>query len=96
MSQVLTVSDLPALMTVLGNAAHYTSALGTQLGLDPRRVDALNWEARGDSKEFLRRVLQERLFQKSPTLTFQALLDVISEPPVGDEDLAWRLRQHFM
>ncbi len=63
MTQVLTVSDLPALMRVLGNAAHYTYQLGIQLGLDLNLVHTLEKQSRGELTDFLSRVLETRLIQ---------------------------------
>ncbi len=95
MTRVLSASDLPALMRVLGNAAHYTCQLGIQLGLDLNLVHTLEKQARGELSDFLSRVLETRLAQTTP-LSLQVLLNTISRPPIDDEDLAWRLEQSFM
>ncbi len=95
MTRVLTASDLPALMRVLGNAAHYTRQLGIQLGLDLNLVHTLEKQARDELSDFLSRVLDTRLAQTTP-LSLQVLVNTISRPPIDDEDLAWRLEQSFM
>ncbi len=96
MARVLTVSDLPALMTVLGNAAHYAVHLGTQLGLDPRIVRNLREQTRHNPVQFQCLVLEALLKDSTHPLTLQNLHDAICEPPVNDEDLAWRLQQYFL
>ncbi len=95
MARELTVSDLPALMTVLGKAAHYTYNLGVQLDIDPHLVRTLRVQAMGNPVQFLSLVLETRLKDRTPPLILQVLHDAISEPPIGDEDLAWRLQQSF-
>lgn len=95
MSLVLTLSDLPALMRILGNAAHYTYTLGIQLDLDPDLVRTLKTRAMGDPVHFLSLVLETRLKYKALPLTLQVLAEAFSKPPIRDEDLAWRLQQDF-
>ncbi len=89
------MSDLPALMTVLGNAAHYTYNLGIQLDLDPHLVRTLKKQTSNELVEFLSLVLETRLKDFTPPLTLHDLHDAIYRDPIGDEDLAWRLQQYF-
>ncbi len=95
MARVLDVSDLAALMRVLGKAAHYAYNLGIQLGLHPHLVHTLKKQALGDPVEFLSSILENRLMDCPTPLTFEGLYNAIYEPPIGDEDLAWSLQCHF-
>ncbi len=96
MARELTASDLPALMTVLGESAYCARQLGIQLDLGPRLVRTLWEQTNGDFLKFLCLVLETRLQRTTTPLTLQVLYDAIFEPPLRDEDLAWRLQQSFM
>ncbi len=95
MARVLDVSDLAALMRVLGIAAHYAYNLGMQLGLHPNLVHTLEKQALGDPVKFLSLILEKRLMDCPTPLTFQGLLNAICKPPIDDEELAWSLQCHF-
>ncbi len=96
MSRVLTESDLPVLMRILSESAHCTFQLGIQLHLGPDLVLSLEHQAMGDPVKFLSLVLTTRLQRTTPPTTVQVLVDAISEPPVSDEVLAWKLQQYLM
>ncbi len=89
------MSDLQALMTVLGNAAHYADQLGIQLDLSPDLLRTLKAQSQGDLFTFFHLVLETRLKDSTHPLTLHDLHDAICDPPIGDEDLAWRLQQYF-
>ncbi len=96
MARVLTVSDLPALMTVLGNAAHYAYILGIQLGLNLDLLRTLSKQTSGNPVQFQCLVLEAVLKDSTHPLTLHDLHDAIYKPPVGDEELAWTLQQYFL
>ncbi len=95
MARVLNVTDLAALMRVLGIAAHYAYNLGMQLGLHPNLVHTLEKQALGDPVKFLSLILENRLIDCPTPITLQGLHNAICKPPIDDEELAWSLQCHF-
>lgn len=91
---VLTDEHLPQLMTVLGTAAHYSWQLGIQLGLDVHEVRTFEEEAGRNLARFMTSILSTWL-QRRDSPTLQELVDTISDPPLKDEDLAYRVKQKF-
>ncbi len=82
-------------MSILSEAAHITFQLGVQLDLGVDLLHSLELQALKDPFKFLSLVLSTRLKRTTPPFTVQVLVDAISQPPISDEALGWKILEHF-
>ncbi len=92
---MLRVSDLPELQRLLVSEASKAHTMGTQLGLLPGVVDALERNAQNDSFRFQSLVLTKWLERTSSLPTVKELADVLEGPIIGNESAAQSVRRTF-